>query len=98
MSKNKPILYYVVTKLLLRLLDLSRAYCKSNCKSSILQAYNNHGLILNPIKFAAIVFGPDSFLKQTKNVIDININNTKISLKDEVKNLGLWVDSKFRYK
>lgn len=57
----------------------------------------DHCLQLNPKKCVAMLFAKPSHKQQIVNNANITINNETILIKDEVKNLGLIVDSDLRF-
>ena len=56
-----------------------------------------HSLRLNPIKCAAMFFGRQRDRSRHTQDVNISINNVNIPVKDEVKVLGLTIDSDLRF-
>lgn len=56
-----------------------------------------HNLKINPSKSSVILFGPKDKRNTIKNSLSIKIKNDTVILKDEVKNLGLWLDNDLRF-
>lgn len=68
----------------------------NKCLESVLKYSQNHGLKLNPNKSAIIYFGPaKNWAAQNLNV---SINDVKIPIVDEYKNLGVVFDSTLRFR
>nr|CAI5821884.1 unnamed protein product [Callosobruchus analis] len=68
--------------------DLDRIY-----KESI-----KYELVLNPSKTKVIFFSPKNWFQENIDKIKIEVNGTTLEVVDEAKNLGVTIDSKFRYK
>lgn len=91
--------------------DDTQIYLHFN-KQNLLQAINNvntdlenisqfsadHGLIINPNKSSALLFCKKTDRNYAADNINIFLNNNKIELVNEVKNLGLLLDSDLRFK
>nr|CAI5832947.1 unnamed protein product [Callosobruchus analis] len=56
-----------------------------------------HNLNLNSKKSQVIVFGPKSIRQKVATSMPITINSITLPIVDCVKNLGLWIDSDFRF-
>lgn len=61
-----------------------------------------HGLLINPVKSSAILFCKKSdrnfITNEIENNLNISLYNNKIELVNEVKNLGLLMDSDLKFK
>lgn len=66
--------------------------------NKLYQVSTKHALKLNPSKSCVVLVGRNSDCEKIKDAVHITINNAEIAVKDEAKNLGLILDSSFRYK
>ena len=58
----------------------------------------DHGLIINPDKSAAIIFGNKNNFDTIKREVPINIDGVTVAYVDEIKSLGLKIDSDLKFK
>ena len=57
----------------------------------------DHGLLINPTKSAAIVFGNKLNIPSIKQRLILEIDGIRVDYTDKIKNLGLWLDADMRF-
>lgn len=65
---------------------------------ALVQASNNHSLILNPNKSVLMLFGSRSQRNRYINDLNISIEGTSLQCVTESKNLGFFLDTDLRFK
>lgn len=77
--------------------EINMAQLKLNNVLAAVYEYScSHGLKINPSKTTAILFGPN--LQYIKDNMQLSINQENIQFVEKVKNLGLIMDSKLRFR
>ena len=56
-----------------------------------------HKLKLNSTKTELMVFGPIQLRNQAKTILNVKINDVRIKVSENCKNLGLWLDENLRF-
>ena len=57
-----------------------------------------HHLLINPTKSAVIIFGSKHSCARINNNINLKIDNTDIPVVNNIRNLGIILDTSFRYR
>lgn len=65
---------------------------------TISETSKNHSLVINPAKSVVLIFGNEHAVEVLKTTVNITIDNTALPIKNETRNLGLFLDNSFKYK
>jgi hypothetical protein len=68
-----------------------------SCLSDLCSWFTHNGLALNPDKSEAILFGTRQRCASMANISSVNISTTSITLQDQVKLLGVTMDSNLTF-
>lgn len=68
------------------------------CANAVHSWFGQNGLALNPDKSEAILMGTDARLRISENVDSVNVAGSLIPVQDNVKSLGVTLDSTLSFK
>lgn len=65
---------------------------------AFIKTATDHCLIINSSKSNVILFGPENNKLNVSGGLNIKINNVSLTVVNEVKNLGVWLDTNLRFE